>query len=140
MYNRSLKPLSLLHALVLCTAVLYALDAGAAELPSQSSQANGVSISVKPADVSAAAATWQFQVALNTHSGALEDDLAHSAVLVDAAGKPHTALGWAGDPAGGHHRRGVLRFKALSPRPAALELRILRPGESAPRMFRWNLM
>jgi hypothetical protein len=139
MRSRSLKPFSLFHVLLLCAALLYALGGAAAELEPQSSQTGGVSISVKPADVSAAATTWQFQVALNTHSGALEDDLAHSATLVDASGKQHAALGWDGDPVGGHHRRGVLRFKPLSPRPDAFELRILRPGETAPRTFRWNL-
>lgn len=139
MRSHSLKPFSPFHALVLSAALLYALGGAAAELEPQSSQANSVSISVKPVDVSAAAATWQFQVALNTHSGALDDDLARTATLVDAAGKPETALGWDGDPAGGHHRRGVLRFKALSPRPDTLEMRILRPGETAPRILRWKL-
>ena len=139
MRSRILKSFFSFHLAVLFTALLYASGAAASELAPQSSQADGVSISVKPADVSAAATTWQFQVALNTHSGALEDDLAHSAILVDAAGKQHAALGWDGDPAGGHHRRGVLRFKPLSPRPDALELRIVRSGETAPRTFRWNL-
>jgi hypothetical protein len=58
---------------------------------------------------------------------------------VDATGKQHPAAGWDGDPAGGHHRKGVLRFKALSPRPDALEMRILRQGETAARTFRWKL-
>jgi len=139
MPSRILKPFSLLRALVLCAAVLYALGAAAAELAQQSSQAGGVSISVKPTDVSAAATTWLFQVTLTTHSGDLGDDLARTATIVDAAGKQNPAMDWEGDPAGGHHRKGVLRFKALSPRPDALELRILRQGETAPRTFRWKL-
>jgi len=139
MRSRSLKSFSLFHALVLSAPLLYALGGVAAELEQQSSQANSVSISVKPVDVAATAKTWQFQVALNTHSGALDDDLARTATLVDAAGKPEAALGWDGDPAGGHHRKGVLRFKALSPRPDTLEMRILRAGETAPRTFRWKL-
>jgi len=139
MFSRILKPLSLFHAFVLCAALLYALDAAAAELAPQSSQAGGVSINVKPTDVSVGAASWQFEVTLTTHSGDLGDDLARSATLVDRAGKPRPAAGWDGDPAGGHHRKGVLRFKALSPRPDALELRIVRAGETAPRTFRWEL-
>lgn len=139
MRSRSLIPFSLLHALVLCAALLYALGGAAAELEQQSSQAGGVSVSVKPTDVSAAAATWLFQVTLTTHSGDLGDDLARTATLVDSAGKHYPAAGWDGDPAGGHHRKGVLRFKAQSPRPDALELRIQRQGESAPRTFRWKL-
>ena len=137
MHSRSLKSFSRFHAVVLCAVLLYALDGAAAELAPQNSQANGVGISVKPIDV--AAATWRFQVELNTHSGALDDDLTRTATLVDAAGKPHAAAGWDGDAAGGHHRKGVLRFQALSPRPDALELRIHRAGEAAPRSFRWKL-
>ncbi len=139
MRSRSLKSFSLFHALVLGATLLYAIGGAAAELAPQSSQANSVGISVKPVDVSAAAKTWQFQVALNTHSGALDDDLARTATLVDAAGRQQAALGWDGDPAGGHHRKGMLRFKALSPRPGTLEMRILRAGETAPRTFRWKL-
>lgn len=139
MRSRSLILFSPFHALVLGAALLYALGGAAAELEQQSSQANSVGISVKPVDVSATAKTWQFQVALNTHSGALDDDLARTATLVDAAGEPEAALAWDGDPAGGHHRKGVLRFKALAPRPDTLELRILRAGETAPRTFRWKL-
>ena len=139
MPSRILKPFSPVRALVLCATLLYTLGAVAAELAPQNSQAGGVSVSVKPTDVSAAATTWKFQVTLTTHSGDLGDDLARSAILVDAAGKPQPALGWDGDPPGGHHRKGVLRFKALSPRPDALELRIPRAGEAAPRTFRWKL-
>ncbi|MBE0619011.1 MAG: hypothetical protein IH605_00290 [Burkholderiales bacterium] len=139
MRSRSLKSFSPFRALVLCAAMLYSLGGAAAELESQSSQANSVGISVKPVDVSVAAKTWQFQATLTTHSGALDDDLARTATLVDAAGKQQAALGWDGDPAGGHHRKGVLRFKALSPRPDMLEMRILRQGETAARTFRWKL-
>lgn len=139
MPNRSLKPFSLIRALVLCASLLVALSATAAELAPQNSQAGGVGVRVKPTDVSAAATTWSFQVTLTTHSGDLGDDLTRTATLVDAAGKQHPAAGWDGDPPGGHHRKGVLRFKALSPPPDALEMRILRQGETAARTFRWKL-
>lgn len=134
-----LKPTSLFHALLICTAVLYGSGAAAAEMAPQSSQAGGLTISVKPTDVSPQAATWRFQVGMNTHSVELSDDLARTAALVDASGKEQPALAWEGDPPGGHHRKGELRFKALSPRPQALELRIARAGEAAPRVFRWKL-
>lgn len=130
---------SSLRVVVLCALVAYGSGALAAELAPQSTQAGGVAIRVKPADVSAGASTWQFQVSLDTHSGSLDDDLAKTAVLVDGAGKQYAAAGWQGDSSGGHHRSGVLQFKPLSPRPAALELRIKRAGEPAPRSFRWEL-
>jgi len=139
MSSRILKHSSLLSAFLLCATLLFTFGATAAELAPQNSQANGVGISVKPTDVSAAATTWLFQVTLTTHSGDLGDDLVRTATIVDAAGKQYPALAWDGDPAGGHHRKGVVKFKALSPRPDALELRVLRQGETAPRSFRWKL-
>ena len=139
MPSRIVKPSILLSAFVACAAVLYGAGAAAAQLAEQSSQANGVNVSVKPADVSAAAKTWTFQIALNTHSGDLSDELTRTVKLVDNAGKEQPALAWEGAAAGGHHRSGVLRFKPLSPRPDTLELRMVRPGETAPRTFRWAL-
>lgn len=134
-----LNSLSLLSGLVLGAAVLVAPAVPAAELAQQSNQAGGVSISVKPTDVSPTAVNWRFQVSMNTHTGDLGDDLSRTAVLVDPAGKQYPAIAWEGDPAGGHHRNGVLRFKPLSPMPKALKLRIQRPGETAPRTFTWQL-
>lgn len=112
--------------------------AQALDLGPQSSQADGVAIQAAPLDIAPAAKEWKFAVALNTHSQNLGDDLATEASLVDAAGKPHLALGWDGDPPGGHHRKGVLRFAPLSPQPAQIEMRIQRPSESTARTFRWS--
>lgn len=139
MPGRHLKPSILLSALAVGAALMYGSIAAATELPEQSTQANGVTVSVKPVEVSAAAKAWTFKVALNTHTGDLSDDLARTATLVDASGKSQQPTGWEGSAAGGHHRSGVLRFKPLSPRPDALELRMVRPGETAPRTFRWTL-
>ena len=136
MRSRSLKLISLLPALALSAFVLSATGAVAAELEQQTSQASSVSISVKPVDVSSA--NWQFEVALNTHSGSLDDDLTKTATLL-AAGKQYPATSWEGSAPGGHHRRGMLRFKAVAPRPDAIGLRIVRQGETAPRTFRWKL-
>jgi hypothetical protein len=60
-------------------------------------------------------------------------------VLVPDAGAPIAPAAWQGDPAGGHHRKGVLRFDVITPPPARVELRIHRVGEPAPRVFRWEL-
>ena len=112
----------------------------AAELASQSSEDGGVTIAVKPVDVSAKAATWSFQVSLSTHSQDLNDDLVRTSFIVDRVGNRNALpTGWKGDAPGGHHRKGVLSFKALAPLPAAIELRIQRAGEKAPRVYRWDL-
>jgi len=121
------------------TAALTAPFAQAGALPPQTSSAGGVMIQLTPIDVSAQAKEWTFDVALNTHTQNLGDELATEATLVGAGGSAQPALGWSGDPPGGHHRKGVLRFAAPTPRPAAIELRIRRPNEPDARVFRWAL-
>lgn len=128
-------PIRILLALA---AALFALNA-LAELPAQQSTANGVAVAVTPADLGAGAKTWNFAVTFNTHTQVLADDLVKSAVLVDDKGNAHQALAWDGAGPGGHHRKGVLSFAAIAPRPQAVELRITRAGESKPRTFRWEL-
>ncbi|MCL4798894.1 MAG: hypothetical protein KJ025_04860 [Burkholderiales bacterium] len=112
--------------------------ASARELAEQTSHERGVTVRVKPVDLAPAAKAWKFEVVLETHSVDLSDDLARAATLA-VAGTQHAPIGWDGDPPGGHHRKGVLRFAPVAPAPEALELRIQRPGEGAPRSFRWTL-
>lgn len=126
-------------ALVAVAALAFAGAAGAAGLEARTSNAAGVTVKVTPKDVAPGAATWAFAVVLDTHSRDLSGDLAKDSVLVDARGTRYAPVSWEGAPPGGHHREGVLRFKALGPAPGAFELHIRRPGESAARVFRWTL-
>ena len=80
--------------------------------------------------------SWNFEVVLNTHSVELSDDLAKSSTLVDKNGNTHKALAWEGDPPGGHHREGVLKFSTY-PRQENIELRI-KLGDKE-RSFKWTL-
>ncbi|HSC93682.1 MAG TPA: hypothetical protein VLC73_01805 [Burkholderiales bacterium] len=111
----------------------------AAELAAQRSSAAGVTVAVTPQNLSPAAKSWDFKIALDTHSKDLSDDLVKSAVLLDDKGGRHAPITWEGSGPGGHHREGVLRFKPVSPAPPAIELRISRPGEDKPRVFNWRL-
>ena len=106
-------------------------------LPTQTSSQSGVTVKVTPRDL--AAGTWEFEVVFDTHSGELKDDLLTAAVLVADGRTPSSPTGWQGDGPGGHHRKGVLRFKPPAASPASIELRLQRPGEAAPRVFRWQL-
>lgn len=125
------------------TALAIAAAAGAAAAAShlgvKKSSERGVAVAVTPKNVASDAKVWEFRVVLDTHSQDLSDDLARSAALVDAAGRRQAAVAWEGAPPGGHHREGVLKFNPLSPPPQAIELRIQRTGEAAPRVFRWPL-
>ncbi len=112
--------------------------ASGAGLAPQTSDENGVKIVVTPGDLSSTATIWNFEVVLETHTHPLIDELAEASVLV-ANGKSFAPLVWIGSPPGGHHRQGRLRFMAVTPRPAAIELRIRLNGEAAPRTFTWSL-
>ena len=94
---------------------------------------------VTPKVLAPDAPTWEFAVVLDTHSQDLADDLTKSAAIVAPGGARYSPVAWDGAPPGGHHREGVLRFQPVTPAPPAVELQIQRPGESAPRVFRWDL-
>lgn len=128
------------HTMLACLlATAIALPAAAADLGAQKSSAGGVTIAVTPQNISGDIKTWTFKVALDTHSQDLSDDLVKSSLLLDGTGGRYAPVAWDGAGPGGHHREGTLRFNAISPRPASVELQIQRPGESKPRSFRWQL-
>ena len=111
----------------------------AAELAGQRSSSGGVTVAVTPQNLAVSAKSWDFKVVLDTHSGELNDDLVKAATLIDDKSGRHAPVKWEGAGPGGHHREGTLRFNAIAPRPESVELQILRPGESKPRSFRWQL-
>lgn len=126
--------------LVLGAAFAFGVAPAAARgLVAQTSTDRGVTVKVTPLDLAPNAAAWEFEVVFDTHSQDLRDDPAASSALLDSVGKRYAPLGWRGDPPGGHHRKGVLRFAPIRPRPGAIELHIGRAGETAPRAFRWQL-
>jgi hypothetical protein len=133
--TRHYMPRSL--ALMVALGVMVQASAAADRLPVRSTSQAGVTVKVQP--IALAPAGWDFEVTFDTHSQELKDDLTGSAMLVSDAGAPLAPSSWKGDPPGGHHRKGVLRFESVSPAPAQLELRIQRAGEATPRVFRWQL-
>lgn len=128
----------IIRAIVLSTAIAACASASAAPpLPMLSSTQSAVTVKATPRGLQGD--VWEFDVVFDTHSQELKDDLMKSAVLVPAGGTSVSPIEWKGDPPGGHHREGVLRFNAIQPTPAGLELRIDRAGESKPRSFNWSL-
>ena len=123
-----------LAVFVMLTFAAYALAAG--NLPPQTSSRSGVTVKVTPR--SAAGTDWEFEIVFDTHSQELKDDPMKSAVLAIDGGATAAPIDWHGDGPGGHHRKGVLRFKVAAS-PAMLELRLHRPAESEARIFRWQL-
>lgn len=105
----------------------------------RSTSDRGVTIKVTPKSIGTPDSRWEFTVVLDTHSADLSDDLVRSATLTTDEGRTFKPVSWEGAPPGGHHREGVLAFDVPAPRPGVIELRIARLGESAPRIFRWQL-
>ena len=105
----------------------------------QTSTERGVTVKVTPKSIGSTDKHWEFAIVLDTHSAALNDDLTQSATLTTDDGRTHKPVSWTGAPPGGHHREGVLTFDASATLPKTIELKIMRPGESAPRLFRWQL-
>jgi hypothetical protein len=126
---------------VLAWSVALAAVHAASELPAgpQSTGVNGVTVKVSAANLADGATTWTFAVVLDTHSQELADDLAATVVLLTDDGRELRPLAWKGPGAGGHHREGTLEFAPPQPRPKTLEMKMQRPGEAAPRVFRWTL-
>lgn len=112
--------------------------AGEAAPAPQIVEGRGIKVTVAPQNLAAKARTWDFEVTLETHTQPLNDDLAGVSALV-ADGKQYAPMDWKGAPPGGHHRKGSLRFGAISPQPSSLELQIRLSGDSAPRSFSWKL-
>jgi hypothetical protein len=112
-------------------------EALAAQAAAQTSRQEGVTVTVAPPGFARGAKTWDFAITLETHTQPLDDDLVNGTTLL-TDGNPYRPLGWKGSPPGGHHRKGVLSFAVVTPRPQAVELQIRRPGEASPRVFRWK--
>jgi hypothetical protein len=118
---------------------LFVAAAAGAQLDQQKSSAGGVTVVVTPKAITADAKTWDFSVTLDTHSQDLSDDFAKTTVLIDERGVEYRPVAWDGAAPGGHHRAGVLKFAAGDRVPESLEMRMLRAGETKPRLFRWRL-
>lgn len=126
--------------LLLVTAPLVASAQASPEaIAMQSSSNQGVTVKVTPKSIGLPDKPLEFDIVLDTHSADLSDDLTQSATLRADDGRTFKPVSWLGAPAGGHHREGVLAFNIPAPKPASIELSIVRPGESTPRTFRWQL-
>src|SRR5262245_57675477 len=110
--------------MLIALAASIALPSAAADLSTRKSSTGGVTDTVTPRDLSAESRSWDFSVALDTHSQDLSDDLLKSVVLVDEAGTRHAPTAWTGAGPGGHHREGVLSFLPPSSKPRSIELQI----------------
>jgi hypothetical protein len=97
-----------------------------------------VTVAVKPTDL-AVGAPVAFDIAMNTHSVDLGDDMTKIALLRDDSGKEYQPTAWDGPAGGGHHREGTLTFPALTAKPRYVELVIKGLAKVPERVFKWEL-
>ncbi len=126
-----------LAALVLALGL--AAAAAAEPLDARTSNAGGVRVAVKPLGLAPNAKTWDFEITMDTHTQPLDQDLIRISVVVVDSAREYTPSAWKGDPAGGHHRKGVLQFAPVPGNPKSLELRIKGLGTPEARVFAWKL-
>jgi len=98
-----------------------------------------VKIAVQPENIVENSVEWDFRIVLDTHSVELTDDLTRMSTLIGDSGAKYTPLSWEGDPPGGHHRGGVLKFKAVIPPPSSITFVIQNVGGVKERKFTWQL-
>ena len=113
-------------------------NAAEASYAPQVSDERQIKITATLQDIAKEAKTWDFELVMETRTHALSEGMEDASVLI-ADGKKYYPVGWKGSPPGGRHRKGVLRFKAIAPQPASVELQIRLIGDPAPRSFKWRL-
>lgn len=96
-----------------------------------------VTVSVTPLELGRNAQVWKFDIALDTHSGSLDDDLNVMTILVDDKGNTYQPISWERPEPGGHHREGMLIFNAINPSPPYVKLKIKNVGGVPERSFKW---
>jgi hypothetical protein len=123
--------------IILSPPLAIAQSAGSTALPARSNSDGGVQVVVKP-KIIAAGSAWEFDVTMSTHTTPLTNDLSKTAVLIDGGGRRYQPLSWQGDPPGGHHRKGVLRFPEPATQAKSFEIQIQGVGVST-RVFQWTM-
>lgn len=106
-------------------------------IPPQTNSEGNVEIVVQPKSIRSDSPTWNFDVSLETHSVELSQDLVQVSELANETGTAFKPIAWEGDPPGGHHRKGTLIFKPITPMPKTLKLTIRTIGEIPTRTFQW---
>lgn len=110
-----------------------------AGLETKSNEGGGVTVDVKPAALEVGQ-PLAFDIAMNTHSVDLSDDMTKITVLRDDAGKEYKPTAWEDSEAGGHHREGTLKFAPLTTKPRYVEVVIKGLAKVPERVFRWDLL
>jgi hypothetical protein len=102
--------------------------------PTRTVEAGAVTVKLAPRQFDATGAT--FKIIFDTHSVALDLDVARQSRLV-VGDSTWPVDGWSGDGPGGHHREGELRFRPIG--PAAGTATLTLAGLPEPVTATWEL-
>lgn len=105
-------------------------------LTTKTSSESGVTMTVTPGILDK---TFSFRITLDTHTEELNADLKQVSTLTADQDQIYEPLEWEGDPPGGHHREGILRFPVLDSRPEMITLKIKEVGGVPEWVFSWFL-
>jgi hypothetical protein len=106
----------------------------------QANNEQAVTVEVTPRNLAEGSTMLEFDVAFETHSVDLGFDPAAVSVLRDGQGRDYPATAWEGDPAGGHHRSGTLRFEIPNGPTDSVEVIIRNVAGVPERVFQWDLV
>jgi hypothetical protein len=126
--------------LVLLVSVLAGAEDRAAPGQKKTAEKGGVSVSVIPLNLAeGATATIDFQLVMDTHSGALPSDMISFAKLVGEGGVETPPFAWNGGR-GGHHLSGTLSFPAVIRKEGGSLTLILKSVDGRNDMrFEWEV-
>ncbi len=81
----------------------------------------------------------EFDIAMNTHSVDLSNDMLKAVVLQDDTGKEYAPTAWDGPAEGGHHREGKIKFGELATGAKSVTLIVKGIAGVPERTFKWSL-
>ena len=104
----------------------------------QTVEGGSVAVKVTPLKMEPTA-PLEFEIAMDTHSVDLADDMMKAVVLRDDSGMEFTPSAWEGPGAGGHHREGKIKFAPLTMNTKSLTLVVKNVAGVPERAFRWEM-
>jgi hypothetical protein len=113
-------------------------SSSSAAFKTQTVDGGSVSVAVTPQSLKLGA-PLEFDIAMNTHSVDLSNDMMKAVVLRDDAGKEYAPTAWDGPAAGGHHRSGKIEFAALTTSTRSIMLIVKNIAGVPERAFKWDL-
>lgn len=104
----------------------------------QTVEGGSVAVKVTPLKMEPPA-PLEFDIAMDTHSVDLSDDMLKAVVLRDDSGMEYAPSAWDGPTAGGHHREGKIKFAPLTMETKVLTLIVKNIAGVPERSFKWEL-